>query len=304
MRPNPSTHQGLKFQRYERKSPKARGLFAKAPLSSSSCRAGSCVPCPVPRAATSSLVAVVSEETTPSPHASPLLVPILPLAPPLFFPPLCKRARPKPYLRPSPPLPLRPSPRPAEQPRRSAVESSSIPANQRRPRWLEASESSSTSVAGHRLSPAIPATSGDAVFTGVPRAGSCVPCPGAPRCHLLLVAVVSEETTPSPHASPLLVPILPLAPPLFFPPLCKRARPKPYLRPSPPLPLRPSPRPAEQPRRSAVESSSIPANQRRPRRLEASESSSTSVAGHRLSPAIPATSGDAVFTGVPRPEIP
>jgi hypothetical protein len=29
-----------------------------------------------------------------------------------------------------------------------------------------------------------------------------VPCPGAPRCHLLLVAVVSEDNTPSPHASP------------------------------------------------------------------------------------------------------
>nr|XP_051209811.1 uncharacterized protein LOC127327066 [Lolium perenne] len=84
----------------------------------------------------------------------------------------------------SPAPPFYSSPRPAEQPRRSAVESSSIPANQRRSRRLEASESSSASVADHRLSPVFPATSGLAVVSVALRSGTAA---GLPRRHPSLI---------------------------------------------------------------------------------------------------------------------
>nr|XP_051229881.1 vegetative cell wall protein gp1-like [Lolium perenne] len=199
----------------------------------------------------------------------------------------------------SPAPPSRASPRPAEQPRRSAVESSSIPANQRKPRLLESSESSSASIAGHRLSPAIPSSSG---LSTKPLAsvvssrenskllGRQLPgrAPAVDPGGEMLAAPPSPGRIrppcrpPPPHPYP-----LPGSPLLSAP----RAQQTLAAQTSPAPPSRASPRPAEQPRRSAVESSSIPANQRKPRRLESSESSSASIAGHRLSPAIPSSSG-------------
>ncbi|KAK1681098.1 hypothetical protein QYE76_041946 [Lolium multiflorum] len=91
------------------------------------------------------------------------------------------------------------------------------------------------------------------------------------------------------------------SPPSLSPPsrarslsLCKHARPNPSSGRSCSPPFCSTPRPAEMLSSSAVTPSSFPAHQRRSRRPESRQAGGARAAGHRLSPAFPATSGNAV----------